>query len=108
MKKNMLFLIQMLIISVLLFLIQVTGIVTHIVVSVIGLAALIVSALKTKKDWNHPILEILERVFYAVALITGGLLMKVHGIAIIPILHKVSAVLFVVLLITNELRKKQS
>ena len=105
MKKNVLFLGAMIIVGVLLFMLKATGIKAHIAVSVIGLAILVAYTVATKKEWKIPALEIAMRVFYAVALITGVVLMNVHGVAFIAILHKVSAVLFAVLLLVNEIYK---
>ena len=105
MKKNVLFLIPMLIIAVLLFMLRATGIAVHIAVSVIGLLTLIAYTVFTKKEWKCPVLEILQRIFYAIALITGIVIMNVHGVAALSIIHKVSAVLFVVLLAVTEIHK---
>ena len=105
MKKNVLFLIPMVIIAVLLFVLRATGMKVHIAVSVIGLAVLVAYTIATKKSWKCPVFEILERVFYAIALITGVVLMNVHGVAVISIVHKVSAALFVILLIVIEMYK---
>ena len=105
MKKNILFLIPMLLVVVALFLLRATGMKVHIAVSVIGLVLLIAYTIATKKEWRNPALEILQRVFYAIALITGVVLMNVHGIAAVSIIHKISAVLFVVLLIVCEIQK---
>ena len=105
MKKNILFLIPMLLVVVALFLLRATGMKVHIAVSVIGLVLLIAYTLLTKKEWKNPALEILHRVCYAIALITGVVLMNVHGIAAISIIHKVSAVLFAVLWISVEVHK---
>ena len=105
MKKNVLFLIPMIIVAVLLFLLRTTGMKVHIAVSVIGLVLLIAYSLATKKAWKNPALEILQRVFYAIALITGVVLMNVHGVEIISIVHKISAILFAVLLIVCEIHK---
>ena len=105
MKKNVLFLIPMIVVAVLLFMLRATGMKAHIGVSVVGILVLASYALATKKDWKCPVLEVLERVFYAVALITGIVLMNVHGIAAISIVHKLSAALFAVLLIVCEIHK---
>ena len=105
MKKNILFLIPMLLVVVALFLLRATGMTAHIAVSVVGLVLLIAYTVATKKQWKCPAFEIVTRVFYAVALITGVVLMNVHGIATIPIIHKISAVLFVVLLVVTEIHK---
>ena len=105
MKKKVLFLIPMVIVAVLLFMLRVTGMKIHIAVSVIGLVLLIAYTLTTKKEWKNPALEILQRVCYGVALITGVVLMNVHGIAVVSIIHKISAVLFVILLADTEIHK---
>jgi Na+/H+ antiporter NhaD/arsenite permease-like protein len=105
MKKNILFLIPMLLVVVALFLLRATGMIAHIAVSVVGLVLLIAYTVATKKEWKNPALEILQRVCYGIALITGAVLMNVHGIAAISIIHKISAVLFVILLICAEIHK---
>jgi len=105
MKKKLLFLIPMIIVAVLLFMLRATGMTAHIAVSVVGLVLLIAYTVATKKEWRNPALEILQRVCYAIALITGVVLMNVHGIAAISIIHKISAVLFVILLIVCEIQK---
>lgn len=105
MKKKLLFLIPMIIVAVLLFMLRATGMTAHIAVSVVGLVLLIAYTVVTKKEWKNPALEILQRVFYAIALITGVVLMNVHGIAAISIIHKISAVLFAVLLVATEIHK---
>ena len=97
MKKKLLFLIPMIVAMVLLFLLRATGMTAHIAVSVVGLVLLIAYTVATKKEWKNPALEILGRVCYGIALITGVVLMNVHGIAAISIIHKISAVLFAVL-----------
>ena len=105
MKKNLLFIIPMLVVAVLLFMLRATGMKVHIAVSLVGLLILIAYTIKTKKEWKNPLLEILQRVCYGIALITGALLMNVHGVLAISIVHKISAVLFVVLLIVAEIHK---
>ena len=105
MKKKLLFLIPMIIVAVLLFMLRATGMTAHIAVSVVGLVLLIAYTVATKKEWKNPELEILGRVCYGIALITGVVLMNVHGIAAISIIHKISAVLFVILLADVEIHK---
>ena len=99
MKKDLIFAPIMLLIGVLLFLLKVTGMTAHIAISVIGLLVLIAYAVLTKKEWKIPALEIIMRVFYGIALITGIVIMNVHGIAALSIIHKASAVLFMALII---------
>ena len=105
MKKNILFLIPMLLVVVALFLLRATGMKVHIAVSVIGLVLLIAYTIATKKEWRKPALEILYRICYGIALITGALLMNVHGIAAVSVIHKISAVLFAILFIVCEIQK---
>ena len=99
MKKDLIFTPAMLLIGVLLFLLRATGITAHIAISVVGILVLIAYTVLTKKDWKIPALEIVMRMFYGIALITGIVIMNVHGIAALAIIHKASAALFVVLLI---------
>jgi 4-hydroxybenzoate polyprenyltransferase len=93
------------IVAVLLFMLRATGMKVHIAVSVIGLVLLIAYTIATKKEWKKPALEILQRVCYGIALITGVVLMNVHGVVAVSIIHKISAVLFVVLLACVEIHK---
>ena len=99
MKKDLIFAPIMLVIGIALFLLRATGMTAHIAVSVIGVLALIAYTVLTRKDWKIPALEIIMRAFYGIALITGIVIMNVHGIAALAVIHKVSAVLFMVLLI---------
>ena len=105
MKKDLIFAPIMLLIGVLLFLLGATGITAHIVISVIGVLVLIAYTVLTKKEWKIPALEILMRAFYGVALITGIVIMNVHGIVALAVIHKVSAVLFMALIIVLLTRK---
>lgn len=95
----------MILVAVLLFMLRATGMTAHIIVSVIGLAILVAYAIATKKEWKCPVLEVLERVFYAVALISGVVLMNVHGMAALTLVHRISALLFAVLLVVTETHK---
>ena len=112
MKKDLIFAPIMLLIGVLLFLLRATGMSAHIVISVIGVLVLIAYTVLTKKEWKIPALEILMRAFYGVALITGIVIMNVHGIAALALIHKVSAVLFlamiVVLLVSKAAKNKKA
>ena len=108
MKKDMIFAPIMLLIGVLLFLLRATGMTAHIVISVIGVLALIAYTVLTKKEWKIPALEILMRAFYGVALITGIVIMNVHGIVALAVIHKVSAVLFLAMLVVLLVSKAAS
>lgn len=98
MKKDMIFTPVMLVIGILLFLLRATGMTAHIAISVAGVLVLAAYTALTKKDWKIPALEIAMRACYGIALITGIVIMNVHGIAALAIVHKASAALFVVLL----------
>ena len=105
MNKNCIFVAAMVIVSALLFLLRTTGLTAHIVVSVLGLAIMIPFTVKTKTEWTKAPLEVLMRVMYLIAIVTGGVMMKVHGVAAVGIVHKVCAVLFVLLLFVLYLPK---
>jgi hypothetical protein len=92
-------------VSVLLFLLRATGMTAHIIISVLGLVTLVVYTIATKKEWKFPALEVLMRVFYGIALITGIVMMKVHGIAALGIVHKAGAALFALLLVVLLVHK---
>lgn len=105
MNKNHVFLISMLLVGVLLFLLRLTGLIPHIIVSVIGLVIMIPLTIKTKSDWKIPALEIIMRAMYVVAIVSGGMLMKLHGVAAPGIVHKIGAAAFLVLLLMLYLPK---
>ena len=94
MKKDLIFTPVMLLVGVLLFLLKTTGMTAHIVISVVGVLALIVYTVLTKKDWKIPALEIL--------------MMNVRGIVALAVIHKVSAVLFLALLVVLFVSKAVS
>ena len=112
MKKDLIFAPIMLLIGVLLFLLRATGMIAHIAISVVGILVLIAYTVLTKKDWKIPALEIIMRAFYGVALITGIVIMNVHGIVALSIIHKASDALFIaliiVLLVTKAALRKKS
>ena len=89
----------MLLLGTALGLLKVTGMAAHIAVSVAGVVVLIAYTVLTRKNWKLPVLEIIMRVFYGIALISGIVIMNVHGIVALSIAHKASAVLFVVALV---------
>ena len=105
MKKDLIFAPIMLAIGILLFLLRATGMTAHIAISAIGVLVLIVYAVLTRKEWKIPALEIIMRAFYGIALITGIVIMNVHGVAALAIIHKVSAALFVVALVVLFVHK---
>ena len=108
MKKDLIFAPVLLVIGALLCLLRVTGMTGHIAISVIGIVALAVYTVLTKKEWKIPALEIIMRAFYGIALITGIVIMNVHGIVALNIIHKVSALLFMALIIVVLVQKATS
>ena len=105
MKKDFIFAPIMLAVAVLLFLLRETGMKVHIAVSVIGLLTLIAYTVTTRKSWKLPMFEIIMRVGYGIALISGIVMMKVHGVAALSIAHKAGAAVFVLLLVALSVHK---
>ena len=105
MKKDLIFSPIMLFIGVALCLLKFTGIGAHIAISVLGIAVLIAYTVLTKKNWKIPALEIVMRAFYGIALITGVLIMNVSGVFVFAIIHKMSAVLFMAIIVVLLIHK---
>ena len=112
MKKDLIFAPVMLLVGAALFLLRFTGMSAHIAISVVGVLVLVAYTVLTKKEWKIPVLEIIMRAFYGIALITGIVIMNVHGIVALAIIHKISAVLFlalqIVLLTYKAFSKKKA
>ena len=98
MKKDLIFAPVLLVVGVLLGLLKMTGMTVHIILSVVGVIALVVYTVLTKKEWKIPALEIGMRASYGIALITG-IVLKIKYLAIIGVFHKIFAGLFLVALI---------
>lgn len=105
MKKDLIFAPVMLAIGILLFLFRATGMAAHIAISVVGIFVLAIYTAATKKEWKIPVLEVLMRAFYGIALIIGIVLMNIHGIAALAVIHKISAGLFILLLVVVFVHK---
>ena len=106
MKKDLIFGPALILVAVALCLLKLTGMTAHIAISIVGLVLLIAYAVTTKAEWKIPALEIVMRIFYGIALISGIVIMNVHGIAAIAVVHKISAILFAiafVVLFVNKL-----
>jgi hypothetical protein len=108
MKKDLIFTPALLVIGILLFLLRATGMTVHIVISVIGVLVLIAYTVLAKKEWKIPALEIIMRAFYGISLITGIVILNIHGIVALAVIHKVSAVLFLALLVVLLVSKAVS
>ena len=104
MKKDLIFAPIMLVVAVLLGLLKVTGMTAHIIISIVGVIALVAYTVVTKKEWKIPTLEIGMRVSYALALITG-IVLKIKYIAFVGTVHKIFAILFAVMLIVLFVHK---
>ena len=99
MKKDLIFTPIMLLVGVALCLLKFTKMPMHIAIAVVGVLVLAVYTAATKKEWKIPALEIVMRAFYGIALISGVVVMNVSGTAALSIIHKLSAVLFMALII---------
>ncbi|MBR6548547.1 MAG: hypothetical protein IKT68_03290 [Clostridia bacterium] len=99
MKKDLIFSPILLAIGIVLALLRVTHMPIHIAASVLGVVVLVAYTVVTKKEWKLPAVEVIMRLFYGIALVTGGVLMKVHSVPVLSALHKISAVSFVLLLV---------
>ena len=99
MKKDLIFAPVLLLVGVALFSLRFTGMPVHIAISVVGVLVLVAYTVLTKKEWKSPALEIMMRAFYGIALVTGIVVMNVEGIVALAIIHKISAVLFMALII---------
>ena len=103
--KNKVFFFLMLAISVLLFMLRLTGMGAHIALSVAGIVILVAFAVMNKKEWTKPAFEILLRVLFAVAVITGIVILKAAAGPAVAIVHKASAAAFAVMLAVLYLPK---
>ena len=108
MKKDLIFAPVLIVFGVLLCLLKFTGMPAHIAFSVLGIIALAAYTVLTKKEWKIPALEIVMRAFYGIALISGIVILNVHGIVALAVIHKVSAVLFLALLVVLLVSKAVS
>jgi hypothetical protein len=108
MKKDLIFTPILLLVGVALFLLRFTGISVHIAISIVGVIALVAYTVLAKKDWKIPALEIIMRAFYGIALITGIVIMNAHGIVALAVIHKVSAALFLAMLLVLLVSKAVS
>ena len=111
MKKNIIFSSLIILATAALFMLKITKMPAHIAISLIGLALLISFSVLTRKGWKLPAFEIICRIFYFVALVTGFVLINVNSIAALSLVHKLSAELFavsfVVLFVHKLIAKKQ-
>ena len=104
MKKDLIFAPILLVLGILLGLLKVTGMPVHIALSLVGVIALVVYTVLTKKEWKIPALEIVMRALYGVALITG-IVLKMKYIVLLGLFHKIFASLFIVALVVLFVQK---
>ena len=96
MKKDLIFAPAMLLVGIALFLLRCTGMDAHIAISVVGIVVLAAYTVLTRKEWKIPVLEIIMRAMYGIALLSGLAMMNGFGGQVASIVHKASAALFVV------------
>ena len=99
MKKDLIFAPLLFVVSILLCLLKFTGIIGHIVISVVGFLLLGAYTVTTIKNWKLKPIEALMRASYGVALITGIVIAIIKGLTVVIIVHNVAASLFAVLLL---------
>ena len=85
-----------------LVLFKVTGLTPHIIISVITLVAMLACMIVEKKNWKIPVVEVLYRVFYLIALISGFVVSSGSAAVAISVVHKIAAALFAVLFIVSS------
>ena len=108
MKKDLIFAPIMLLVAAVLFLFDLTGKPAHIAVAVVGIVVLAAYSAVSKKEWKIPALEVIMRVFYGIALITGIVVMNIEDVMALVIAHRLGAVLFVVLFVHKLITKKKA
>ena len=101
MKKDLIFAAVLLLVGAALWMFRLTGLTAHIVVSVLGVLALAVYTAATKRSWRIPALEVIMRVSYGIALISGIVIWNVPALTIgaLGIVHRVFCSLFMALLV---------
>lgn len=110
MIKTILYTLSMIIISILLFALKFTGMRIHIGLGIVACIITIIYTLSIRnklKEYPRKTImtEVAMRVFLGVALITGFLLRPFGTLVVISIIHKISAVLFVILLLVINIKK---
>ena len=108
--KTIIFTVVMAIISALLFLLKTTGMNIHILLGILGFVVTVGYTLMIKKDFKKlskisVVSEILMRIFYAVALISGFMLKVIEERAVVAKVHKIAAVIFTILLVVISIKK---
>ena len=105
MKKDMIFAPAMLLICILLSLAETTGKIAHIAISVVGILVLIAYTVLTKKEWKNPAMEIITRVCYGLALISGVVYKIFEDVTAVGIAHRVTSGAFMALFVWLFLKK---
>lgn len=100
-KSNVICFAAMILACVGLALLRVTGMPGHIGISVVATIVLIIFTVLGKKDWKIPALEIVCRLAFLIAMVTGIVMIAMQIVGPISIVHKITAALFAVLLIVN-------
>ncbi len=100
-KMNLISFIAIVLAIVGLALLRVTGMTVHIIISLLALAVMVFCAVKGKKYWKKPALEIGYRAAFLVALLTGIVMLAAHLSDAVSIIHKIFAAVFAVLYLIN-------
>lgn len=98
MKKDLVFAPILFVIGALLFLFRVTDLAAHIGISIVGIVVLVAYTVLAKKEWKLPVLEIVMRACYGVALLSG-IVINISYVSALAILHKLCAIAFLATLI---------
>ena len=107
---TILYVICMLVISSLLFALKFTGMGIHVALGIGACVITIIYTLlirKKLKEYSKKsiVVEVAMRVFLAIALITGFLLKPLGAFVVTSIIHKLSAVVFVILFLLINIKK---
>lgn len=86
-------------------LLSVTGMIAHIIISVLALCVLVVCTILQFKTWKYKVLEILYRLFYFLTLVNGLVMILAHIGGVVFISHLVTASLFAAIYLVNFLLK---
>lgn len=112
-RKEKLFWVITLVLCVLLFIKRVTGEVLHSVLGLVLLIMVVVHVYRQIAKLNHRKVSIrcvdwILMVALAVVIVTGVLLHPLQGMLVLKILHKLSAVIFVIGVIAHMVQHKES
>ncbi len=108
MNKGLILFIGAVLTCVALFLLRFTTMTGHIAISVAATVVLILYTAIDKKNWKIPVLEYVARISFGIAMISGVVMKAGVYNSGISVAHKLTAVLYLLLLIVGFIinRKK--